>query len=322
MGTTIAVLGANGFIGSAVASKLAGSHVEVRRVPAPRLQWPTASPRSISAPMPTPRREDVERLAEQLDGVQVVINAAGIADADAPHSRELFGANALMPLVIAHAAAMIGARRFLHVSSIVVQGNRPLDETTTTVPFSPYSLSRAVGETMLLRETRLETVVYRPSPVHGPHKPNTRTLIRFARSSFACVAGDGSRPTPQALVDEVSAGIAVASQLKQRVPPVLLHPHNGMTTGLLLRLLGGKEPRHLPYRPTRAFVGRTLASTKCSVRAHGHARRLEMLLLGRNQTPGWLKDHGFNTIVDHQAWRKLARDCDGSDWPTAEEGQQ
>jgi UDP-glucose 4-epimerase len=307
MGTTIAVLGANGFIGKAVADLLTELGVEVRRISAPRLRWPYEPPTSLGDPLPKPGQQDVEKLAARLDGAQAVINAAGVADADAPSTRALFGANALMPLVAAQAAAAVGARRFLHVSSIVVQGNRPLDETMTMAPFSPYSLSRALGETMLLREPEVETSVYRPSPVQGPHKPNTRSIIRVARSRLACVAGDGSLPTPQALVDEVSEGIVHATRYERSLPPVLLHPHNGMTTGMLLTLLGGKEPRRLPLRPTRHAVNGILRTTRGNVWAHGNARRLEMLLLGRRQSEGWLPTHGFAPRVDATKWRLLTR---------------
>jgi UDP-glucose 4-epimerase len=306
LGTTIAVLGSNGFIGSAIASRLRENDIEVNCVPAPRLHWPTAPPTTMAEALPALRPEDVERLAEQLDGAQAVINAAGIADADAPGTTALFGANSLMPLVAARAAAQVGVSRFVHLSSIAVQGSSFLDETARVSPFSPYSLSRALGERMLLRDPHLETVVYRPSPVQGAHKPNTKAIIRVARSPLACVAGDGSLPSPQALVEEVSSAIAFTAAVDKPVPSILLHPHNGMTTGLLLRLLGrDKEPRHLPLRATRRAVKATLAATRRNLWAYGNARRLEMLLLGRDQERGWLRDNGFNPTVDHDAWRRL-----------------
>jgi UDP-glucose 4-epimerase len=307
MGHTVAVLGANGFIGQAVAARLRESGAGVRAVPAPRLEWKGHLPTSTSDASAAPDPREVERLAELLDGSEVVINAAGIADADASGSQALYGANSLMPLLVARAAAKARVRRFLHLSSVVVQGTSALDETARTEPFSPYSLSRALGEALLLRDPQLETVIYRPSPVQGPHKPNTRAIIKIARSPLACVAGDGSRPTPQALAEEVSSAIAFTALLDTPVPPILLHPHNGMTTGMLLSLLGGKEPRHLPLRATRFVVNGILAGARSSTKAYGNARRLEMLLLGREQAPGWLRSNGFLPQLEHGSWTRLGR---------------
>jgi dTDP-4-dehydrorhamnose reductase len=321
MGTTIAVLGSNGFIGSAIVSRLAEADVEVRRIQAPRLRWPSPPPKAMINALPTPRQEDVERLAEQLDGAHAVINAAGIADADAPSTTALYGANSLMPLVAARAAAQAGAVRFVHLSSIVVQGTSVLDETARTAPFSPYSLSRALGERMLLQDPQLETVVYRPTPIQGAHKPNTKAIVRIARSPLACVGGDGTLASPQALVEEVSSAIALTTLMKRPVPPILLHPHNGMTTGLLLRLLGNKEPRHLPLKATRIAVDAALAVTRKNQWAYGNARRLEMLLLGRHQASGWLAEHGFSPTVDHDAWRRLGRSAGGRYLDTANDAR-
>jgi dTDP-4-dehydrorhamnose reductase len=307
MSTTIVVLGATGFIGNAVANRLAELEVGVRRVRTPRLVWPGTPPTTMAGGGVEPDRAVVDRLAAQFDGAEIIINAAGIADADAPSTVELFGANSLMPTVAAHAAARAGSRRFLHLSSIVVQGVRALDESAHVAPFSPYSLSRAWGERLLLQEPPLETVVYRPSPVQGPHKPNTSAIIKIARSPLAAVAGDGSLPSPQALVDEVSHAVAFTSLLEKPVPSILLHPHNGMTTGLLMRLLGGKEPRHLPLRATRHAVNGILAATRGNTWAYGNARRLEMLLLGRGQAGGWLRENGFQPEVDHAAWQRLGQ---------------
>jgi hypothetical protein len=74
-----------------------------------------------------------------------------------------------------------------------------------------------------------------------------------------------------------------------------------------MRLLGGKEPRHLPLKATQVAVKATLTATRRSLWAYGNARRLEMLLLGRRQAEGWLKNNGFNPVVDPHAWRELGR---------------
>jgi nucleoside-diphosphate-sugar epimerase len=308
MGDSIAILGASGFIGSAVVSRLAKDGHGCRAIRAPRLRWQTALPTSVTYPAPTLPQRDVDSVAAALAGADVVINAAGMATADASANPEVFGANALMPLLVARAAKVAGVQRYIHISSISVQANDRLDESSRATPFSAYSLSRAIGERLLLDESDANTVIYRPAGVHGALQPNTRAIVRIAGSPMACVAGDGSKPTPQALVEETAEALLFVSRFQGFVPRILLHPHNGMTTGSLLRLLGGKEPMHLAYRPTRKLVTGLLRATKKNIRIHSYARRLEMLLCGRDQDSTWLSANGFSPSLDTKRWVQVAQD--------------
>jgi UDP-glucose 4-epimerase len=305
------VLGASGFIGRAIVDELRGNGVEVTCVSAPRKGWLGPYPDHRRPVQPVLPDAEVEDLAGQLAGAELVVNAAGLAEADAPRSRELFGANAALPFLVARACASVGTRRYIHLSSIVVQGNGPLDETRRTAPFSPYSYSRAIGEDLLLRDPLVDTIVFRPTPVQGGQKRNTRRLVRLARSAAACVAGDGSLPTPQVLVTEVAEAVTYVGLTTNTPPPIVIQPHNGMTTGRLLTLLGGKEPRRLPLRPTHLLMERMLALTSRTPRAHGRVRRLDMLLLGRTQVPGWLAGQGLTPSVDGPAWQALAAEAVG-----------
>jgi nucleoside-diphosphate-sugar epimerase len=304
-----AVLGSSGFIGRAVADELRRNGAEVTCIPAPRLRWSGPGTDRLRHIEPVLLRADVEGLAAHLADVTLVVNAAGIADADAPWTPALLGANALLPVLVARACALAGVRRYVHLSSIAVQGNGPLDETTRTAPFSPYSYSRALGEELVLRDPAVDTVVFRPTSLHGRHRRNTRLLVTIARSAAACVAGDGSLPTPQVLVEEVATAVTHIGLTADKPPAIVLQPHNGMTTGRLLTLLGGKAPRRLPLRPARILMDRMLALTSCTPRAHGHARRLDMLLLGRAQVPGWLAAQGFTSTINPAAWQALAEEA-------------
>ncbi|MCA2213275.1 NAD-dependent epimerase/dehydratase family protein [Jidongwangia harbinensis] len=315
MGERIAVIGASGFIGGAVIARLEKSDHAYRSIRAPRLRWQPELPTSVDTRAPHLPQQEIDSLAAALSGADVVINAAGMAKADSPATPDIFGANALMPLVAARAAAAAGVPRYIHVSSISVQANDRLDESDRVTPFSAYSLSRAIGERLLLTETDPNTVIYRPAGVHGPRQSNTRAIVTIAQSLAACVAGDGSNPTPQALVEETAEALLFVSRFAGPVPRILLHPHNGMTTGSLLRILGGKEPIHLPYRPTRTLVTGLLRSTRTNIRLHSNARRLEMLLCGRDQDPTWLSQNGYAPPLDTDQWTKLALAVRGDSAP-------
>ncbi|MEU5960672.1 NAD-dependent epimerase/dehydratase family protein [Micromonospora parva] len=301
----VAVLGSSGFVGRAVVAELRSRGAEVHVVSAPRLSWPlTESLRSNSVPADL-QRDVVDALAAQLDGAHVVINTAGLPNGSAPDSAELYGGNALLPTLVARASALVNANRLVHVSSAAAQGAMDLDETSRTMPFSPYSRSKAIGERLLQREDRIDTVIYRSTWVHDVDRPNTRALVRLAQSRMSCVAGDGTAPTPQVLIDDVAAAIAHLGLVDGPVPPIVLQPHNGMTTGLLLRLLGGREPLHLPPLMARYATRCVTAYGRTGLHANAHARRVEMLLFGKRQTPGWLADQGLAPTLRPEAWERL-----------------
>lgn len=302
---TVAVLGATGFVGHAVAAELRGRGHQVLTIAAPRLQWMDGPPSGPHAVPDGVRQDVVEALAGQLAGVRAVVNAAGLPDGNAPASPALYGANALLPVLVARACAAAGVDRYVHVSSAAVQGSGPLDETARTTPFSPYTRTKALGERLLLAEPPADRTMYRATWVHDAGKPQTRSLARLARSPLACVAGDGGAPTPQVLIDDVAASITHLATTPDAVPPIVLQPPNGMTTGLLLRLLGGKEPRRIPHRMARAAVRGLRAYARLGRNAHAHARRTEMLLFGRAQTGGWLAERGIAPALRPESWQRL-----------------
>jgi nucleoside-diphosphate-sugar epimerase len=306
----VAVLGSSGFVGGALERELRARGVHLRPVTAPRLCWWPDLTRLDTVPGDL-HGNVVEALAGQLDGAQVVVNAAGLPDGTAPASEALYGANALLPILVARACALTGVDRFIHVSSAAVQGGRALDETANTDPFSPYSSSKALGERLMLREHAVTQVIFRSTWVHDIDRPNTRALVRLARSRASCVAGDGSAPTPQVLVSDVAAALAHLALVPGPVPPIVLQPPSGMTTGLILRLLSGREPRHLSPVAARAMAGGVRVCAPLGRRLNAYARRIEMLLFGKRQAPGWLADQGVVGALRLEAWQQLGAGAGG-----------
>jgi nucleoside-diphosphate-sugar epimerase len=305
----VVVLGGSGFVGAAVIRALAGRDdvVVTTAVPAPRLH---AGARDVPGLLTAAdaAAADTATLTAAFAGVEVVVNAAGDPDASATDLDRLMGANALMPVVALRAAERAGVRRLVHVSSAVVQGATDiLDESEHRDPFSPYAMSKCLGEEALSAAVGpAELVVYRPPSVHAPGRRVTRRIASIAGSPLRSVAGDGRHPSPQALIDNVGAAVAYLCTAA-RPPRVVIHPWEGLTAGSLMELLGqGRRPRHVPeplarwaVRGARATVGRIPGRS-------ADIRRVELLWFGQRQAESWLTRQGWSTPVGRDGWRRLA----------------
>lgn len=292
----ILVVGASGFVGSAVCSAIEARGHEAIRCRAPRIDPGTLLPIS---------EVEVAEIRHQLRHCTALVNAAGAPNATGTNRASLFAANSVLPGMLA-AECSLELVRFVHVSSAAVQGRKPtLDSTTEVFPFSAYSESKACGEKKSLRFA--STVVYRPPGVHGADRAVTRAIARLARSRLSCVAGDGSANSAQALIGNVADAIAFLAVSQESPPAIVAHPSEGVTTGGLLEDLGGGRPRRIPQPVARGLVSAAFVIARLRPSFVGHARRLEMLWIGQEQSRSWLTDAGWTAPEDRQAWRKLGR---------------
>lgn len=290
-----AVVGATGFIGSALSSTLGSHGITVRYVKAPRLSALSGDAAGIltEAASLADARQD---LFGELEGADVVINAAGLATPSGAETPGLRGANALLPALIADAADDAGVRRFIHLSSAAVQGHRPyLDESAHVEPFSAYSRSKALGEAVLAaREPGTCSVLsLRATSVQGPARETTATLVRIASTPLSSVAGRGDSPSPASSVDALCEFVVSVGLHRGAMPPVILQPWEGATVASVLQAAGGRKPLHLPVWFCRAALKTGyLVSALLGERLHGVLRRVEMMWFGQRQEPGWAEATG------------------------------
>ena len=288
-------------------AQLRQAGADVRAMTAPRLTTNASTSDAMVADA-SARIDLVAGLSRALEGARCVVNAAGLADAASHDRAALFGANALLPLVVQRACWRAGVERFVHVSSAAVQGRiLVLDESPTWHPFSAYSRSKVLAEQGLRQEVgSSRTVVFRPTSVHGPARNVTRSLTRLAASRAASVAGTGDRPTPQVLVDNVGAAVAHVVESAETPPDIVLQPWEGLTTADLLRILGSREPRRIPESVATALVSVASWAGRRHVTVAAHARRLEMVWLGQDQAVGWLTKTGWRPPTGLDGWHRLA----------------
>src|SRR5690606_13286033 len=120
----------------------------------------------------------------------------------------------------------------------------------------------------------------------------TARLARFASSPLSSVAGDGGAPTPVTSVHALAEFVSRVGRHGEALPPVVLQPWEGATTGSILRDAGRREPRHLPVLLCRLVVDAGFAvSALAGHRWHGVFRRLEVTWFGQRQVRGWAEEH-------------------------------
>lgn len=291
------VIGGSGFIGSALVAHLRNCGGRVQAFSAPRFELDSAdrTPENI---VKQASSLDLGELVGKLQGADVVINAAGVAAPVGGADNPMYGANSLLPSVIALAAGRAGVPRVIHLSSAAVQGSRDvLDATTEVSPFSPYSHSKALGERALLQlresEESIDLVIARATSVQGLNRSTTRTLKRIARSPFSSVASPGTQPTVVSSVDGLCDFVEEAGRFSEALEVIQIQPWEGLSVRDVLELAGDKSPRILPRSVCRALiaVGKTLGYL--APRLAGLTRRVEMMWFGQVQEPAALvPSHG------------------------------
>lgn len=318
------VVGASGFVGSALMAELQGRGLPVTAVSAPRLRCEASTAQEIAAEVvavaSTPQEPSFAALRRVFDGVDVVINAAGLATPGDGESPELTGANALLPAMVVLAARAAGVRRVVHLSSASVQGHTAIiDESATRAPFSAYSRSKARGEEVLeilARDAAGDAaegavVTVRATSVQGPTRPTTRSLVRIAASPLASVASPGTAQTPVSSINALAWFVVETGLHGTAVPALVLQPWEGLNVAEVLSAAGGRNPLRLPAWLCRSILAAGYGTSKLAgERLHGPLRRVELMWFGQAQSPGWAERAG---LVPEPALRDVLRQARGDD---------
>ncbi len=297
------VVGASGFVGSALMAELQGRALPVTAVSAPRLRCEARTAQEIAAEAvavaSSPQEPSFATLRRVFDGADVVINAAGLATPGDGESPELTGANALLPAMVVLAARAAGVRRVVHLSSASVQGHTAsIDESPTRAPFSAYSRSKARGEEVLeilAGDTVGGAVVtVRATSVQGPTRPTTRSLVRIAASPLASVASPGTAQTPVSSINALAWFVVETGLHGTAVPALILQPWEGLNVTEVLSAAGGRNPLRLPAWLCRSILAAGYGISKLAgERLQGPLRRVELMWFGQAQSPGWAERAGL-----------------------------
>lgn len=195
----ILITGATGFVGGAVLERLSkhSSHSIVAAVRRSEAKLPEGS-----AYVHVDGLEGHNDWRHVLVGVDVVIHCAARVHMMKEYSSEPLSeyrkVNVQGTLNLARQAAAVGAKRFIFVSSIKVNGEgteqgasyKPDD---TPAPIDPYAISKLEAEQglqLLASETGMELVVIRPALVYGPGvKANFLSMMHWLNKGIPLPLG-------------------------------------------------------------------------------------------------------------------------------------
>ncbi len=203
MPSTIAVIGATGFVGRNVVHALAEAGHQVRAVSRDgtrRADWPKAV---------TTARGDVETgrgLEEAVAGVDAVVHLVAIPRETGGRTFENVNVRGVERVI---AAARAGAvPRLIHLSALGV-----IDD-----PRLGYLSSKWRGE-QLVRESGLAWVVFRPSLLFGPGDGFfnlIKTTLTWWSPGIVAIPGDGTAAFQPLAVDDLARAVRGAVEEPQR----------------------------------------------------------------------------------------------------------
>lgn len=189
MTSTIAITGAGGFIGSAIARRYLEHGWTVRGLDLPGVTPPEgidwhAGDITVDT--------DIEQF---VGGADIVVHTAALVAESGDWSR-FHELNAVAPRRIAESARSAGATAFVHLSSVMVHGFDYRDGANEGDPFdpadNPYCWSKIIGEHSLRGVNdpgRFRVHIVRPGDVYGPGSEPwiKRPLRHMAERTFLYV---------------------------------------------------------------------------------------------------------------------------------------
>jgi len=212
------VTGGSGFLGSHLVEALLEKKAEVVCLvrPTSNLRWIEGLPvQRVSGGL-----EDTESLQSAVEGVHVVIHAAGVTKAISPLSYDRFNHQGTRNLLSACAQNRSRLKRFVYVSSLAAAGPSPSPiprkESDPPAPVSLYGLSKLRGEEAALSFGSLFPVtVVRPPALYGPRDSDLLQFMKMIQRGIFATFGKGERLIDLCYVRDAVRGILLAAEQPQ-----------------------------------------------------------------------------------------------------------
>jgi nucleoside-diphosphate-sugar epimerase len=198
----VLVTGATGFVGGALARRLLASGAQVRMLA--RSARKAAPLAALGAQVFEGDICDPAAVLAAAEGAQIVFHVAALMGGPLEQQRAV---NVDGTRHVMQAAALVGARRVVHVSTIAVYGNllplRVAEDAPLGFGASPYAITKAAAEVMV-RHAGVPYSIARPAMIFGPGSHMwTANAFRLAKLRPTPFLGEGEQPAPAVYIDDL-----------------------------------------------------------------------------------------------------------------------
>lgn len=258
----ILITGATGFVGRRVLEQLSKSNAKLvafgRNAPANDCDFVRGELTGTA------------NYSDAVEGCDVIIHIAGrahVMNENKDQSLELYREiNVAATLALARQAAAAGAKRFIFISSIKVNGEQTQNghaflSNDAPAPKDHYGISKSeaeIGLRSVAEETGMEVVIIRPPLVYGPGvKANFAAMLRLTSKNlplpFGAIHNKRSLVALDNLVDLILVCIEHPAAANQTF--LVSDDHDISTTELLSMMVRayGKTPLFIPV-PVSLFI--------------------------------------------------------------------
>ena len=223
----VLVTGASGFTGSNLCRQLKNKGYQVRALVRRSSNLSLLNGCDVEMAYADIANEDcVGNLQAAMTGIDTVYHIAATYRTEGVPRRYFWQVNVEGTRHVLEAATRAGVTRFVHCSTVGVQGEIKNPPATEEVPFAPgdvYQESKVEGEKLarsFFEQRHLNGVVVRPVGIYGPGDRRFLKLFKFVHNGKFRMLGSGKVLYHLTYIDDLVAGIILAGEKPEAIGEV------------------------------------------------------------------------------------------------------
>lgn len=228
------VTGANGFTGSYLTKHLLKKGYQVRGLV--RKSSDLSAIKNLPVEIQFADLAGNSSLTGLVKDIDIVFHVAAAYRVEGVPKKYFWDVNVEGTRKLLEEAKLSGVKRFVHCSTVGVQGDIKNPPATEEAPYNPgdyYQESKVEGEKLALeffRKENLSGTIVRPVGIYGPGDTRFLKLFKFINNGKFRMIGDGKVLYHLTFVEDLVAGIALAGEKNEAVGEIFTIGGEGYLT--------------------------------------------------------------------------------------------